>query len=142
MDLLELSKFHVILLPAHVRVETEKLFEDRKNLLKYFKQLVKDLKEQRLIETDPKSSTLKKEFKNLKHYMRGIRVRVERTDRHIVALACQEKAEIHTKDPGIERALKIIQTRNSARPWRISARKVKINRPIDQPISLLFNRTS
>jgi len=129
--LLNLSKSYDVLIVSCVRVETEDYLQNvpEENLVLYFKKTIRDLTSNGVIRTSRKFDRLNSGFKALKHYLKGIPVRVEDIDRHIIALACQEKAEIHTTDPGIKKALKILTKAKSARRWHQYADKVKINVP-------------
>jgi len=103
-----------IWIPPDVHRELQEKLEDDQRIL--FDNLLKQgIKERYVIDSRHKFR-LKTPFKELAQDLRMFNVRLQRTDRNLIALKFQIKGEILTNDDGIKKALHLLRTKNS--PWR------------------------
>ncbi len=88
---------------------------DDENKIKFENIMKKGTKEGYVIDSRHKFR-IKEPFKTMAQDLRKLHVRLQRTDRNLIALSCQVKAKIISTDTGIEKALEIIKTTNN--PYR------------------------
>ena len=94
-----------------VQNELESLLEDEQRLI--FEEAYKKGRKDGYIVDSRHKYRLNEPFKTLAQDLRKEKVRLERTDRNLIALSLQVKAEIKTTDPGIIQAMYILRTANT-----------------------------
>lgn len=130
--LVGLSKNYQVLIIIHVRNEVKNRliskFNDPKKIV-YFEKVLKKLRNLGVINMHPKNCRLGKPFKQLKLVLKRSRPRVQRVDRHVIALACQLGAGLCSTDPGIDKVLIKAKATNRFKPWKQYANRVVMQKP-------------
>lgn len=88
---------------------------DDENKIK-FQNLLKNGSKEGFVIDSRNKFRIREPFKTAAQDLRKLHVRLQRTDRNLIALSLQVKAKIVTTDTGIEKALNIIKTTNN--PYR------------------------
>jgi len=109
-----IQKADTIWITPDVRRELQEKLNDEQRIR--FETLLKKEIKKGNVEASRHKFRLKQPYKELAQYLKTFPVRLQRTDRNLIALKYQIRGKIITNDEGIKQAILLLRTKNTR--WR------------------------